>query len=187
MTYSGAEVARTTREKIGQALASLQADPNITPEVLNVVQNLAKAVGALFEAERASSEPDGRASTRSALGALSQTLALLQDIRGQQAGVKPATAVIAEAIGLLFPLTTASNPPSAGSQAGAPAQPYGPGGAGGAGQPAARGGFGGAQHPGYDPNAVTLRDAPRPAAAAPAAPPASSPAQPSFQPAPQGP
>ena len=78
MTYSGATQARTAREALGKALEALQQDPNIPNDVLAVAQNIALAVGALFEAERASSEPDGKASVKSALGSLSQTLALLQ-------------------------------------------------------------------------------------------------------------
>ena len=106
MSYSGASSARTARENLGRALAALQADPNIPPDVLNVAQNIAQAVGALFEAERASSESDGKASVKAALGMVGQTLALLQDVRTQNAGVQMATETIAQTMSVLFPLTT---------------------------------------------------------------------------------
>lgn len=105
-TYSGSATARQGREMLGQALAALQEDPNIPPDVMAVAQNIAQAVGALFEAERASSEPDGKASIRAALGSLSQTLALLQDVRGQHRGIALATETIAKVMSGLFPLTT---------------------------------------------------------------------------------
>ncbi|MEZ4340352.1 MAG: PilZ domain-containing protein [Sandaracinaceae bacterium] len=114
MSYSGAAKAKDARESLGRALAALQEDPNIPPDVLAVAQNIAKAVGALFEAERASSEPDGKSSVRNALGSLSQTLALLQDVRGEHHGIQTATETIARAMSVLFPLTTVpSRAPSA--------------------------------------------------------------------------
>lgn len=106
MSYSGANQAREARESLGKALAALQEDPNIPEDVMAVAQNIAQSVGALFEAERASSEPDGKACIRNALGTLSQTLALLQDVRGEHRGVGLATEVIAQAMSTLYPLTT---------------------------------------------------------------------------------
>ena len=113
--YSGAAKAKEARESLGKALGALQADPDIPPEVMAVAQNIAQAVGALFEAERASSEPDGKSSVKSALGSLSQTLALLQDVRGSHAGVKTATETLAKSMSVLYPLSSAPTrrPPSA--------------------------------------------------------------------------
>jgi uncharacterized protein (TIGR02266 family) len=126
MTYSGAQSARTARENLGRALAALQEDPNIPPDVMNIAQNIAQAVGALFDAERASSEQDGKASVKAALGMVGQTLALLQDVRGQHRGIQVATQGIAQSMSLLYPLTTAPSmrPAAAGGTApmmGAPA------------------------------------------------------------------
>jgi uncharacterized protein (TIGR02266 family) len=116
MTYSGAQSARTARENLGRALAALQEDPNIPPDVMNIAQNIAQAVGALFDAERASSEQDGKASVKAALGMVGQTLALLQDVRGQHRGIQLATQGIAQSMSLLYPLTTApSMRPAAGA------------------------------------------------------------------------
>ncbi len=106
MGYSGLAQAKEAREALGSALEALQKDSNIPEDVLAVAQNIAMAVGALFEAERASSEPDGKSSVRSALGSLSQTLALLQDVRGEHPGIAVATEVIAKSMSSLYPLTT---------------------------------------------------------------------------------
>lgn len=106
MTYSGAAQAKTAREGLGKALAALQQDPNIPDEVLSVAQNIARAVGGLFEAEHASSERDGKACVKASLGFLSQTLALLQDV-GDHPGIATATEVLAKSMSTLYPLTTA--------------------------------------------------------------------------------
>ena len=58
MSYSGKDKAKEAREALGKALAALQEDPNIPSDVMAVAQNIAQSVGALFEAERASSEPE---------------------------------------------------------------------------------------------------------------------------------
>lgn len=116
MTYSGATAARTAREELGQALEALQKDPNIPPDVLSVAQNTAQAVGQLFDAEKAADETAGKAAVKLALGTLSQTLALLQDVRSQHPGTGGATEAIAKVMGVLFPLTSApSKFPPAGS------------------------------------------------------------------------
>ena len=76
MSYSGVEEAKAAKETLGEALAALQDVEDVPEEVEKVTENIAEAVGALFEAERASSEIDGKSAVRSALGSLSQTLAL---------------------------------------------------------------------------------------------------------------
>lgn len=127
MTYSGAVKAREARESLGGALAALQEDPDIPPDVLAVAENIAQAVGALFEAERASSEPDGKSCVKAALGSLSQTLALLQDVREDLTGIGTATQTLAKAMSLLFPLTTTpTRRPPPGSEAPVPLVPKAP-------------------------------------------------------------
>ncbi|MBX7194559.1 MAG: hypothetical protein K1X94_21055 [Sandaracinaceae bacterium] len=106
MSYSGAATAKAARENLGRSLASLQEDPNIPQDVLAVAQNLAQAVGKLFEAERATNELDGKNAVKGALGLVGQTLALLQDVRGQHRGVQSATETLATSMSLLYPLTT---------------------------------------------------------------------------------
>lgn len=117
MLYTGVEIAAQARQALGGALAALQADPEIPKDVMSVASNIASAVGALFEAERASSEIDGKGCVKHALESLSQTLALLQDVRSQHHGIEVATKTIAEAMTLLFPLTTVPTryPPSSQS------------------------------------------------------------------------
>ena len=124
MSYSGAATAKAARENLGRSLASLQDDPNIPQDVLAVAQNLAQAVGKLFEAERASNEVDGKGAVKAALGLIGQTLALLQDVRGQHRGVQNATESLALSMSSLYPLTTVPSirPPAAApaAQAGYP-------------------------------------------------------------------
>ena len=105
MGYSSAEQARQARESLGKALEALQQDADIPKEVLGIAQNIAKSVGALFEAEYASTEVDGKTCIKNALGTLSQTLALLQDVKSEHPGIHGATESIAEVISTLFPLT----------------------------------------------------------------------------------
>ncbi len=134
MSYSGAEQARAARESLGQALQALQQDPNIPDDVMAVAQNIAQSVGALFEAEKATSEPDGKSCVKNALGSLSQTLALLQDVRSKHAGIGVATEVIAKTMSVLYPLTTVPSkaPPAMGDGAQTvkdpkpPVQPHSP-------------------------------------------------------------
>ena len=117
MGYSSAGEARQAREALGKALEALQQDEDVPKEVLGIIQNVAKSVGALFEAEYASTEPDGKSCVKSALGTLSQTLALLQDVKSEHSGVQGATEGIADVITILFPLTNKpSVRPDAASQ-----------------------------------------------------------------------
>ncbi len=105
MSYSGAQTARSAREELGKALATLQQDPKIPQDVMSVASNIAQAVGALFEAEKAKEERSGKVAVRTALGSLSQTMALLQDVKSGHPGVGVATATIAGAMSKLHPLT----------------------------------------------------------------------------------
>jgi len=117
MGYSSAGEARQARESLGKALEALQQDADVPEEVLGITQNVARSIGALFEAEHASTEPDGKTCVKNALGTLSQTLALLQDVKSGHAGVQSATESIADVISILFPLTNKpSVRPDAASQ-----------------------------------------------------------------------
>lgn len=114
MAYSGANEAQKTREDLSKALQALQSDAELPSDVLEVTQNIAGAVGALFEAQNASSERDGKSSVKSALGTLSQTLALLQDVKSEHNGIGIATEAIAGAMSRLYPLSSApTRPPAA--------------------------------------------------------------------------
>jgi uncharacterized protein (TIGR02266 family) len=130
MTYAGAAVAAESRALLGAALEALQQDPNIPAEVLSVAENIAKAIGALFEAERASSDLDGKSSVKHAMGSLSQTMALLQDVKSDHDGIAIATKSLAQVMSKLFPLaqqpTMRPSAPSyvpSGTPVGAPPAP----------------------------------------------------------------
>ncbi|QQR91909.1 MAG: PilZ domain-containing protein [Myxococcales bacterium] len=118
MSYSGVEKSSTARTSLGAALEALQADTNIPGDVMEVASNIAGAVGALFEAEHASSEVDGKSCVKRAIAILSQTLALLQDVRAENQGIELATKTIAEAMSTLYPLSTAQTrfPPAHDAQ-----------------------------------------------------------------------
>ena len=106
MTYTGAATVTESRALLGSALAALQQEPNIPQDVLSVAENIAAAVGALFEAEQATSDVDGKSSVKHAMGSLSQTMALLQSVRSDHKGIDAATKRIAEVLSKLYPLTT---------------------------------------------------------------------------------
>jgi uncharacterized protein (TIGR02266 family) len=105
MGYSSAGEARQARETLGKALEALQQEEDVPGEALGITQNVAQAIAALFEAEQASTEPDGKTCVKNALGTLSQTLALLQDVKSTHVSVQKAIETIAEVVGVLFPLT----------------------------------------------------------------------------------
>lgn len=107
MSYPGAAEAAESRALLSKALEALQEDPDIPEDVMNVASNIAAAVGALFEAERASSAVDGKASIKHAMGSLSQTLALLQDVSGGHKGIGTATETLAKVMSKLYPLASA--------------------------------------------------------------------------------
>jgi uncharacterized protein (TIGR02266 family) len=107
MTYAGAAQAAESRTLLGSALEALQKDPNIPKDVLVVAENIAGAVGALFEAEKATSDLDGKASVKHAMGSLSQTMALLQDVKINHAGITEATKALALVMAKLYPLAQA--------------------------------------------------------------------------------
>ncbi|MGB5546064.1 MAG: hypothetical protein WBM74_05790, partial [Polyangiales bacterium] len=124
MGYSSADAARQARESLGKALEALQQDSDVPEQVLGLTQNVARSIGALFEAEYASTEPDGKSCVKSALGTLSQTLALLQDVNSEHAAVQSTTESIADVISILFPLTTKPTlRPEGGSERPASARP----------------------------------------------------------------
>ena len=117
MGYSSAAEARQARETLGKALEALQVETDVPEGVFGITQNVAKSIGALFEAEFASTEPDGKTCVKNALGTLSQTLALLQDVKSEHRAVRTTTETIADVISILFPLTnTASARPEAPSE-----------------------------------------------------------------------
>ena len=176
MSYSGAQTAKTSRENLGKALAALQEDPNIPPDVLAIAQNVAQAMAALFEAERSPTEPEGKAAVKRALGVVGQTLALLQDVRATHPGIQVATASIASTMSALYPLTTVASirPPAPGQP------PQGMGGAPMMGQPAPS--YAQPPVPVQPPAQQQYAPGVQPAAAFGTTPPQQPPPQPAYQP-----
>lgn len=105
MAYSGANVTAESRKALGDVLEALQQDPDIPQDVLSIAENVAKAIGSLFEAEKAGSDSEGKASVRNAMSSLSQTLALLQDVSSEHKGVEVAARSLAGIMSKLYPLT----------------------------------------------------------------------------------
>jgi len=105
MTYSGANTAQQAREILSGTLNTLQSEPDIPDEVLAVAAQVAQAVGALFQAQRAKDETSGKEQVLKALDFLRQTLALLQQFEPGNQGLDRATASVAQAMGLLYPLS----------------------------------------------------------------------------------
>jgi uncharacterized protein (TIGR02266 family) len=104
MSYVGAAQAAECRALLGNALELLQRDPNIPNDVLAVAGNIAAAIGALFEAEKASSDVDGKACVKHGMSSLSQTMALLQDVKVHHEGIAATTQSIARVMSKLYPL-----------------------------------------------------------------------------------
>jgi len=129
MSYVGAAQAAECRALLGSALELLQRDPNIPSDVLVVAGNIAAAIGALFEAERASSEVDGKACVKHAMSSLSQTMALLQDVKVHHEGIAASTQSLARVMSKLYPLVQRpshpqpSGPAEQRPSAGQPAAP----------------------------------------------------------------
>jgi uncharacterized protein (TIGR02266 family) len=126
MVYVGAAQAAESRKLLGSALEALQKNPNIPKDVLAIAENIAGAVGALFEAEKATSDLDGKASVKHAMGSLSQTMALLQDVKISHSGITEATKALALVMSKLYPLAQVptmrpSNPSIAKTVASIPA------------------------------------------------------------------
>lgn len=127
MGYSGSSQAEAARQKLGTALEALQHGDDVPAQALALTEHIAQAVSALFEAERASTEPDGKACVKSALSTLSQTMALLQDVKGTHAGVEGATERLAEVLSSLFPLVNkTTRPPRPAADASPPSPPAPP-------------------------------------------------------------
>jgi len=130
MGYSGANEARRARESLGKTLEALQQEEDVPEPVLEIAEHVAQSISALFEAEQASTELDGKGSVKSALGTLSQTLALLQDVKSEHGAVLAATEGIAAVTSMLFPLTNrpsarpegSERPTSSGPPASSPAR-----------------------------------------------------------------
>lgn len=111
MSYSGVKQTGQARQILGKALEKLQENPDTPQDVLSCAKEVAQAVGALFNAEQSKTESEGKSYVKDALNYMSQTLALLQNVSGQNEGkhlknIEEAAQIIAQGMGTLYPLTT---------------------------------------------------------------------------------
>lgn len=103
-THMQEQVARA-RTALGEALGQLQDIRQPGLDVNQVSESLARSVKTLFDAE-ASWSLDG-ALVEQAMDHLRHTLALLQDVRGDDPALHEATATIARTLAILFPVSRA--------------------------------------------------------------------------------
>src|SRR3954454_6086173 len=85
--------AKSAREFLSRALAALQSDPSVPPQIMAVADPVSQAMGALFQIER-SAGATLAASGPAALDAVRRALAMLQ----QQPTSHPAVAAALEAV-----------------------------------------------------------------------------------------
>jgi len=116
--------ARTAREGLARGLNLLQ-DPNLPPPFLQAAEPIAKAMGALMQAERS----DGHSATirphaEAALASVRDALARLQALPAAHPAAEQATGAVAGSLGLVHALTrhqSVAPPPAPGFQPQAPA------------------------------------------------------------------
>ncbi len=112
--------AKTARELLAQALAALQSDPSVPPQLLAVAEPVSKGMGALFQIERsagASLATQGPAALEAVRGAL----ALLQQQPTSIPQVQLALRAVAASLSIVHELA-----PAARGAVAAPAAPGGP-------------------------------------------------------------
>jgi hypothetical protein len=117
-TTPHAASAAAARQQIAGVLATLQQDPNLPPNILEIVSGLAAAMGPLFQLERGS--PDANLFLQ-ARAVLQQTLERIQTVDQNYPGVSDATGAIAQSLGTIFQAMRAAGVVPGAAQA-APAQ-----------------------------------------------------------------
>jgi len=106
------QVARA-REALGDALGRLQDIRQPGLDVSQVSASLAESVELLFDA--GSSWTLNNELVEEAMGHLRRTLALMQDVRGDDPALQEATATIARTLAILFPVSRALLEPAGGA------------------------------------------------------------------------
>lgn len=107
--------ARSARESLAQALAALQS-PGVPPELLDVAEPIASAMGALHEIEASRGGANGHAAPR-ALAEVRRALSALQaDVTGHRA-IEQATEAVAGSLGLVHALSAGAPAPAEVPQA----------------------------------------------------------------------
>lgn len=96
--------AGLAREKLGIALGQIQEIPDPPSGVRDVMELIAKAIGALYAVQ--SSEPDEPghvAGVKQSMGYLSECLERLQDVGGD--AIDAATSTVAQTLAVLYPVS----------------------------------------------------------------------------------
>jgi hypothetical protein len=101
--------ARSARESLARALAALQSDPSVPPQLIAVAEPVSQAMGALFQIEKTG----GAATPTSgptALDAVRRALSLLQQQPSTHPAVQAALEAVAGSLGLVHGLATPKAP-----------------------------------------------------------------------------
>lgn len=118
MSTTPSAAAATARQRLAGVLGTLQQDPNIPPNIVEIASGLAGAIGPLFKLERG--DPDLNLFVQ-ARGVLQGTLEKMQGVDQSFPGVADATQAIAETLRTIFNALK-----DAGALPGQPAQPAQP-------------------------------------------------------------
>jgi hypothetical protein len=113
-------MARAARESLARGLNALQSDPSIPPQLVDLGQPIAQAMGALYKIE-ASRGAELSPHAQNALTSVQGALAALQAQPAQHPAVAAAMEAVAGALGSVHALSRAGQAPAA--QAPAPPQP----------------------------------------------------------------
>jgi hypothetical protein len=116
-------MARAARESLARGLNALQGDPNVPPQLMELGQPIAQAMGALYKIE-ASRGAEIQPHAQTALANVQGALAQLQAQPAQHPAVAAAMEAVAGALGNVHALSRAGQAPGPAPQAYAPpAQP----------------------------------------------------------------
>jgi hypothetical protein len=99
MSNTHSAAAATARQRLAGVLGTLQQDPNIPPDIVEIASGLAGAIGPLFKLERGDSDLNLFIQAR---GVLQQTLEKMQAVDQSFPGVAEATQAIAETLRTIF-------------------------------------------------------------------------------------
>lgn len=91
--------AGAARQRLAASLATLQQDPNVPSNVMDIVSGVARAMGPLFQLERGS--PDSTL-IFTARAVLQETLSKMQSVDQNYPGVGDCTSAIAQSLGMTF-------------------------------------------------------------------------------------
>ncbi len=98
-TTAHAAAAAAARQRLASVLGTLQQNPNVPPQVLEILSGLARAMGPLFQLERGSSD---LSLFQTARQVLQETLEKIQVADQRFPGVSDATEAVAGTLGVIF-------------------------------------------------------------------------------------